>query len=128
MARRAGLAGVGTTELRRELERRRRRLPKLARMRAELLGRVAEIDRVMATLKADGGPTGLRTRHRNEMSLVEALYKTLDGSRMSVTEAVAAVQRAGYRTTAVNFRTIVNQTLINSGKFKRLERGVYTAK
>jgi hypothetical protein len=47
---------------------------------------------------------------------------------MSVTDVTAAVQKAGYNTNAANFRTIVNQCLINSGKFKRIERGQYTAK
>jgi hypothetical protein len=62
------------------------------------------------------------------MNLIEALGKVLDGKTMSVTEVSEAVQKAGYKTTSPSFRTIVNQTLINSGKFKRVERGKYTAK
>lgn len=74
--------------------------------------------------RAGGG----RRRPRNEMNLVEALRKTLSGKTMSVTEVAEAVQREGYKTTSDNFRTIVNQTLINSGQFKRVARGQYTAK
>lgn len=47
---------------------------------------------------------------------------------MSVTEVAEAVQRQGYKTTSPSFRTIVNQTLINSGKFRPVSRGQYTAK
>lgn len=62
------------------------------------------------------------------MNLVEALVKLLKGRTMSVTEMTAAVQKAGYKTTSPNFRTIVNQTLIKSDRFKKVARGQYTAK
>ena len=39
-----------------------------------------------------------------------------------------AVQKAGYKTGAANFRTIVNQSLIkNKAMFKKMGRGEYTA-
>jgi hypothetical protein len=45
-----------------------------------------------------------------------------------VTQVAAAVQKAGYKTFAANFRTIVNQTLIKNRKiFKKISRGQYTA-
>jgi hypothetical protein len=74
-----------------------------------------------------GRPAG-RTRPRNELSLVEALQKLLSNRTLSVTEAAAQVQTAGYRTSSANFRTIVNQTLIKSNKFKKVSRGKYTAR
>ncbi len=46
----------------------------------------------------------------------------------SVTDAAEAVQKAGYRTNSSNFRTQVNLALIKGGKFKRVGRGLYTAK
>jgi hypothetical protein len=46
---------------------------------------------------------------------------------MSVTQATQKVQDAGYKTTAANFRTIVNQTLIRDNRFKRVSRGQYTS-
>jgi hypothetical protein len=62
------------------------------------------------------------------MNLVEALHDLLKGRTMSVTEIASAVQEAGYRTTSPNFRTIVNQTLINRPElFRRVARGKYTA-
>ena len=47
------------------------------------------------------------------------------GLRIASTKAV---QDFGYKTTSPSLRTIVNQTLINSEKFKRIERAYYTAK
>ena len=68
-------------------------------------------------------------RPRNAGSLVESLKKLLTGKTMSVTEMADAVQKAGYKTSSPNFRTIVNQTLIsNKRDFKRVARGQYTAK
>ncbi len=66
--------------------------------------------------------------HKNEMTLVEALAKALKSKTMGVTEAMEAVQKVGYRSTSKNFGMIVNLALINSEKFKRVERGRYTAK
>ncbi len=72
---------------------------------------------------------GPRKRPRNEMNLVDALAQTLKGKTMSVTDLSEAVQQEGYRTTSPNFRTIVNQTLINNpDRFTRVARGQYTAK
>jgi hypothetical protein len=117
-------------ELRREVVRRERGVGALVRRRERLLGQVNALDAQIAEMGGSVGPSGLkvRTRPKNETNLVEALGKVLDAKTMSVTEVSEAVQKAGYKTTAANFRTIVNQTLINSGKFKRIERGRYTAK
>jgi len=52
----------------------------------------------------------------------------VDGKTMGVSEAADAVQRAGYKTSAANFRTIVNQTMLKSPKIKKVSRGQYTAK
>ncbi len=65
------------------------------------------------------------------MPLPEALHQVLKGKTLSVGEAVEAVQRAGYKTSSNNFRTIVNQQLIaakNKKLFKKVARGQYTAK
>ncbi|MFN7019759.1 MAG: hypothetical protein ACK4WH_00345 [Phycisphaerales bacterium] len=74
------------------------------------------------------GGTGLRRRPKNDSNLVEALQKLLTGKTLSVTAAAEEVQKAGYMSTSPNFRTIVNQALINSKKFKRVGRGLYTSK
>jgi hypothetical protein len=46
---------------------------------------------------------------------------------MSVSDVAEAVQKAGYKTTSAKFRSIVNHHLMK-GSFKRVGRGVYTAK
>lgn len=57
------------------------------------------------------------------------LEQVLAGATMSVSEAVDAVQRAGYKTKSENFRTIVNQALLaNKDRFRKVARGQYTAR
>lgn len=82
-----------------------------------------------ATGKGPTKPRGSRKRHRNDTNLVGALQKVLNGKTLGVTEAANAVQKAGYKTTSPNFRTIVNQTLIkHPDAFSKKGRGLYTAK
>lgn len=130
----SSLTKVPISALQGELRRRAKGLHALQRKREKLVMQVEEID---AEIRAIGGaigaapgraPVGGRKRPRNDMNLVEALAALLKNKTMSVTEAAEAVQRAGYKTTSSSFRTIVNQTLINSGQFKRVSRGQYTVK
>jgi hypothetical protein len=130
MARRT-LTKVSTEDLKTELRRRIGRLETLQRKRRRLAEQLAEVDAEIESLGGElNGVAGRRSgkRPRNEMNLVDALAKVLKNKTMGVTEAAEAVQNAGYRTTSSSFRTIVNQTLINSDKFKRVARGQYTAK
>jgi len=117
----------------------KRRIETLEKRRQVLL---TELDTVESEIAVAAGTLGgngyhrpgsgrgrTRRRPRNELNLVESLQKVLKSKTMSVTEMSGAVQRAGYRTTSPNFRTIVNQTLIKNPKlFKRVSRGRYTAK
>lgn len=137
MAKKAGrtggsLRGVTVEDLRKELERRRRSSGKLLKKREKLAAQVEAIDAQLALLDVSTGGVmrvgGPRKRPQNTMGLVPFLVKVLRGKTMGVTEVSVAVQRAGYKTTSPNFRTIVNQALIkNTDKFKKLERGKYTA-
>jgi hypothetical protein len=77
--------------------------------------------------KKRGAKPGVK-RPRNDMNLVEAMAALLKGKTMNVTKIAEEVQKAGYNTTSPNFRTIVNQTLIKSDRFKKVARGQYTAK
>ena len=55
-------------------------------------------------------------------------HQMLTPATMGVTEAGEAARKVGYKTTAKTFRTMVNQALIkHKDKFKKLERGQYTA-
>lgn len=130
---RTGLAGVSIGALQAEIERRRQKSGALHRVRDRLLRRLTKIEaRIVAAggelVKAVHAQKGKRTRGRNPMSLVETLQKVLKTKTMSVTDAAAAAQRAGYKSISKTFRTIVNQALIkNSDKFKKVSRGNYRA-
>lgn len=145
--RRSKLSLLPTTELQAELERRLGRVAELEGRREQLL---AELNDVETEIRASGGnlsgrvgkrrgpgrPPGSGRRRggrgrrpRNAANLVESLKQVLNNKTMSVTEVTEAVQQAGYKTTSSNFRTIVNQALINNPQaFKKVARGQYTAK
>lgn len=134
MAKRS-LSAMTLTDLQRELRRRQRgvetRVRRLERKRESMAAKLAAIDAELAQHGRHMGRVGAaggRRRPRNEMKLADALVKVLTNSTMSVTDAAVAVQKAGYQTTSPSFRTIVNQTLLKDKRFKRVERGQYTAK
>lgn len=118
------LGDHGTLELASELRRRGAAAGKLHRRRDRLIKQIAELDAEIVGL---GGAVFEGKRPRNESNLADALAKLLKGNPLNVTDAAEKVQEAGYRTTSPNFRTIVNQALINDKRFKRVSRGVYRA-
>ena len=135
--RRSGLARLSIAELRAELAQRERHVKQLQGRRDQLLDQLAALDNEIAT--ADGKRAAVRTRRqrqgqagrrqRNKMNLVDALRKVLGNKTMSVSDAAEAVQRAGYKTSSANFRTIVNQSLLANRKvFRKVSRGQYTAR
>jgi hypothetical protein len=123
-------------ELQAELQRRSRTAQALQRKRVKLVAKLGVLDARIRELGlhingVSSGRVGAipgRKRAKNESNLADALAKVLKGKTMGVTEVAGAVQKAGYQTTAANFRTIVNQCLIKNNKmFKKVERGQYTA-
>lgn len=135
-ASRGGLKDIETTKLLAELDRRR---AVLTEERAELVALVEEIDEHLAALGEQRPPatrrpsrtTKKRRRTRSDGgSLADTLHTVLRGKKMSVAKAADAVLASGYATksSAKNFRVIVNQTLTKDRRFKRVSRGVYTAK
>lgn len=128
-----GLSSISVLDLKRELIKRQRTVGAIVKKRDRLVAKVRELDAAIAALggRVLGGANGeisVRKRPKNDSNLVEALGAVLKDKTMSVTDVAEAVQKAGYQTSSPNFRTIVNQTLINSGKFKRVGRGQYTSK
>jgi len=76
-----------------------------------------------------GARGGRRGRGRDGQSLVGALQNLLKGQTMGVSEAAAAVRRAGYKSSSPNFRTMVNAAFLgNPDKFNRVSRGNYTSR
>ncbi len=139
-------------EIASELQRRKSALPELQARHAELSAELEQISTTIAALggasnsgptrgrppsksakagkaapNTGGGKTGTRRRPKNEANLPDALTSVLSGKTMSVSDAADAVQKAGYKTTSKHFRTMVNIALLNKKKFKRVERGLYTA-
>lgn len=132
MGRKAGSGGglrrMSIRDLHAEIRRRERVTSGLIRRRNKLAAKLAALDAQIRSHGVSVGGGGGGTRPRNEMNLVESLAKVLKGKTLSVTDAAEAVQAAGYKTSAENFRTIVNQALIKNNKvFKKIDRGQYTA-
>ncbi|MEO0629517.1 MAG: hypothetical protein AAFY46_02175 [Planctomycetota bacterium] len=126
-----GLEKMSSAALQAELARRQRQASSLLKKRDRLREQLAQIESEIAEMGATAvvGVEPGRKRARNAESLVEAMHRVLTGTELTVTELSEAVQAAGYVTTSPNFRTIVNQTLIKYPKtFKRVSRGIYTAK
>lgn len=132
MARRSNLGTLSIAQLQREIRKREkhsgRAVQNLQRRRAKVLSKLAGLDAEIARHGGSirGGPG--RTRPQNDANLADSLAQVLKSTTMNVTGVALAVQKAGYRTTSPNFRTIVNQTLIKDARFKRVSRGKYTVK
>ena len=131
------LARVTTTQLCQELERRRASMDELIKQRDALNAELTELETVLGPVtntvangrRGQGRRKGRGSRRGKGASLVEVLGTALRGQRMAVNEMIKAVQGAGYKTTSGNFRSIIAQALIkNPRRFKRVERGVYTAR
>ena len=124
------LSKVSTSELASELKRRGRHIKTLERRRDRIAAQYdaieAEIESLGGALAAAGGK--VKRRPRNSMNLQDSLVKLLKNKTMGVTEIAEQVQKAGYKTSSANFRTIVNQALITGDAFKRVSRGKYTVK
>ena len=124
----SNLSSLSVSDLQREINRRSRIVKTLARRRDRIAAKLAALDREIAKHGGSGGGrVTSRTRPQNEHSLVASLVNILKGKKMGVAEAAEAVQKAGYKTNAANFRTMVNIALIKNRKmFKKVDRGVYT--
>jgi len=124
----ASPASMTTEALAAELRKRQRVASSLQRKRDRLMAQLSEINAEIAAL--GGATSGLTPtgRARNAKKLPDALHDVLQGHELSVTEAAESVQAAGYVSSAANFRTMVNQALLKDKRFKKVRRGVYTAK
>jgi hypothetical protein len=136
------VGGISLGAIEADFRRRMKVVSKVAKKREALVRKLEAVD---AQLRALGmTPTGAartgggrrtasgakdgRVRPANEANLADSLHSLLKGKTMGVTEAAAAVQKAGYQTGAENFRTIVNQCLIkHRNMFKKVSRGQYTS-
>jgi len=142
---RTKLAGVSVSQLKAELARRRKAVPRLDRKRAKLRKALAAVDRQIAELtgekvarrgagvraKVAAKPRrGRRGRKAPRPGSLKALLIAAMAGRksLSVGEALQAVLDAGYKTQSKNFRLLVNQTLLSEPEFRKVRRGRYTVK
>ena len=135
------LGTITTSDLAKEMLKRQQKVQGLKGKREKILADLHALDDL---IRSEGGslrgsslhsfsaaesPAHGRKRFLNKSNLVDALAATLKGRELGVTEIAYAVVKDGYKTTAANFRTIVNQTLIRfPDRFKKARRGVYTSK
>ena len=130
MARPRNGSSLTIAQLEEILESRRRKLNDLEKERARQQKRLDELDREIASLS--GGRAGRRGggRAKNGMSLVATLESVLRsaGKPLGVGEILEKVEATGYRSSAANFRALINQTLIKEKQFTAADRGVYQLK
>lgn len=142
--RRASDLSVGQMTLNELKNEFARRVDKLRNERAELVERIAHIDRQLSDVEVEGGPevaplaageragTGAvrprgRTRASNEHPLWAYLVQVLaDGEIRSAKDLLDAVSERGYSSTARNPAATITATLTSRDLFQRVERGRWT--
>lgn len=103
------LANVPLAELKKEIERRQKLLPKLIAQRDALAKQIAELERMETALvgepsvrsRATAGHRKLHRSASNKASLAEVLATFMKGrEKVTVGEATEGAMAAGYRTTS----------------------------
>lgn len=140
------LSTMTIAELRAEINRRRKGLPKLRQERAKLVKQLAAVDRKIATLAGEAGapvararapkarkpapePVGKRRLPKNTKPLVEYAADVLAKAKggMRVKDVMVAVKEAGYKTGSKDFYGLVAAALQDK-RFGKVGRGVYALK
>ena len=134
---RAKLAKMAIEDLKKEILRRTKVLPKLIAMRTALDKKIAELQGLgepkAAPNHARRKPAKKRVQKAQGMARAGNLASKLVGvfqgkKRMPLAEAIQAVLAAGYKTKSRNFSTIVGMTLSKDKRFRRVRKGVYALK
>ena len=133
---RSRLSTMTIADLRREIERRQKLLPKLIAQRDALNWEIAELQglatpeaRKAAKPEAAPRKTGRRQQAKNKVGLADALANVLKGkAKVAISEAMEGVLSAGYKSNARNFRSVVNHMLLKDKRFKSVARGEFTLK
>jgi hypothetical protein len=135
---RVKLARVSVDDLKKEIDRRQRALPKLIAKREALNCQIAELEGLGVAKppvarrgrKAGRKPGRRAIRVPRPGSLRSALVEALTGrGKLSVAELVGAVKAAGYKSKSKNLQNIVGMTLSTGKKqFRRAGRGAYALK
>ncbi|MCY2925779.1 MAG: hypothetical protein NT031_10125 [Planctomycetota bacterium] len=132
------LGNVSLSQLKAELSRRRKALPKLLRQRAKLAKALKAVERQIADATGDSDIAVARLAVRGRKprtgrdprpGSLKAIMLAAMGKKkaLTVSEAVQAAIDGGYKSQSKNFRLLVNQTLLNEPEFRKVERGKYAA-
>ena len=136
------LAKVSVEDLKKEIARRQRKLPALIAARDALNRQIAELEglsgakpKAIARKKPGRRKAARRVvtpavlKPARAGSLSSALTEALGAKgKLTVAEAAAAVQMAGYKSKSKDFQNIVSMTLSRDKRFMRVRRGVYRLK
>jgi len=121
-----GIGGnLSIADLEAELNRRRKVVARLERRRATVQRKLDSLDAEISRLGGLGRLGRRGGRARNEHSLADMIHDVLQKGPTRVGDIMMAVQKAGYRSSSPNFRSIVNQVLIKDRRFTAAERGIY---
>ena len=133
---RSKLSTMSIADLRQEIGRRQKLLPKLIAQRDALSREITELQS-LATLEArkaakpEAAPKRTRRRQRakNKVGLADALAGFLKGkAKVAIGEAMEGVLAAGYKTKSSDFRSVVNNMLLTDKRFKKVSRGEFRLK
>jgi len=133
---RSKLSTMSIADLRQEIERRQKLLPKLIAQRDALSQEITELQSLATpearkAAKPEAAPKKTRRRHRakNKVGLAEVLATVLKGkAKVTIGEAMEGVLAAGYKSKSRDFRGVVNNMLLKDNRFKNVARGVFTLK
>ena len=133
--RRSRLSTIAIADLRQEIQRRQKMLPKLIAQRDALNREIAELHglakpAVQKETKPQAASRKTRRRRaKNKISLADALSQFMKGkAKVTIAEAMEGVLSAGYKTKSKAFRPLVNQTLLKDKRFKSVGRGEFALK
>jgi len=131
---RARLSNLSIAQLQQEIARRRKLLPKLIAQRDALDREITELQGLgtsPAAAAASRAAKKLRRRRRarNKVNLANALAQFMKGkAKVAIGEAMEGVLAAGYKSKARDFRSVVNNMLLNDKRFKKVARGEFALK
>ena len=128
------LSTMSIDDLRQEIQRRQKLLPKLIAQRDALSREIAALQGMASpdawkATKAMPMKTRGRRRVKNKIGLADALAAFAKGkAKVTIGEAMDGVLAAGYKTKSASFRAVVNNMLLTDKRFKKVGRGVFTLK
>jgi hypothetical protein len=125
----SALPGVTTADIRAELARREKRVPKLMAEHALVLEQMQAIEDALASIGEDApaAETAPHTRRtRGGLSLKDAVASVVrPGETVTPGEVAERVRASSYESSAANLGQMVASTLARDARFERIGRGQY---